>query len=79
MLRYFCGQDHGPGRSGPLEAVEYRREFVLETSTARVIEGDLHAYLDQMQMLVMDLAGSLGRLFFRDWQPEPMRATQGQG
>lgn len=72
-------QHHLPGLSEPLEAVEYLREFVLEARTARLIEGDLHAYLDQVQMLLMDLAASLGRLFFRDWQPEPMRAAQGQG
>jgi uncharacterized alpha-E superfamily protein len=62
----------------PLEAVEYLREFVLEAPTGRLLEGDLHAYLDQVQMLLMALAGSLGRLFFRDWRPEPAQPVAAQ-
>ncbi len=65
---------HLRGLAGPLEQVEYLREFVFAAPTERLLTGNLHEYLDQVQVLLMALAASLGRLYFRDWRPQPVPA-----
>jgi hypothetical protein len=37
---------------------------------SEVLDGDLHDYLDRVQIQLSELAGSIGRAFFRDWKPE---------
>ena len=66
---------HLHGLGDPLEQAEYLREYVYAAPTQRLLAGNLHDYLDQAQLLLMDLASSLGRLYFRDWRPAPA-ATQ---
>lgn len=62
---------HLPHTSGPIEQAEYLREFLLERPMSEVLDGDLHDYLDRVQIQLSELAGSIGRAFFRDWKPEP--------
>ncbi|MEE3502360.1 alpha-E domain-containing protein [Acidiphilium acidophilum] len=62
---------HLPHTSGPIEQAEYLREFLLDRPMSDVLEGDLHDYLDRVQIQLSELAGSIGRAFFRDWKPEP--------
>lgn len=62
---------HLPHTSEPIEQAEYLREFLLERPMSEVLDGDLHDYLDRVQIQLSELAGSIGRAFFRDWKPEP--------
>lgn len=63
---------HLPGIGKPLEQAAYLREFLLERPIQRVLEDDLHGWLDHAQVLLSELAGSIGRVYFRDWQPPPL-------
>ncbi|MGC9269832.1 alpha-E domain-containing protein [Acidiphilium sp.] len=61
---------HAPNTSDAIEQAEFLREFLLERPMVQVLEGDLHGYLDTVQVRLSDLAGAIGRGFFRDWRPE---------
>ncbi len=60
---------HLPGIAPAIERAEYLRAYLLEAPMARILAGDLHGYLDRVQVLLMDLAAAIGRGFFRNWQP----------
>jgi uncharacterized alpha-E superfamily protein len=58
------------GTNEAIERAEFLREFLTDRSTRHIIDAGLHQYLDQIQIHLMELAGSIGRSFFRDWRPE---------
>ncbi len=64
---------YGLGRaSEPMELAEYLRELLLEKPIGHILDMGLHDYLDIVQIQIQQLAGSVGRAFFRDWRPEPL-------
>jgi uncharacterized alpha-E superfamily protein len=70
---------HLPNTSDAVEQAEFLREFILERPMDQVLEGDLHGYLDTVQIQLSELAGAIGRSFFRDWRPEALAAPAEQG
>jgi hypothetical protein len=61
---------YGLARAGEaLEVAEYLREFLTEKPISHILATGLHHYLDVVQIHIQDLAGTIGRSFFRDWQP----------
>ncbi|MDD2876722.1 MAG: alpha-E domain-containing protein [Acidiphilium sp.] len=70
---------HLPHANDAIEQAEYLREFLLERPMQEVLEGDLHGYLDRVQILLSELAGATGRAFFRDWRPGATTAPEEQG
>lgn len=52
-----------------LERVEVLRAFLLEKPLGHILATGLHEYLDLVQIHLQELAGAIGRAFFRDWQP----------
>ena len=52
-----------------LERVEVLRAFLLEKPLDHILATGLHEYLDLVQIHLQELAGAIGRAFFRDWQP----------
>lgn len=63
---------HLPGVGEEIEQAEYLRAFLLERSIETILETDLHGYLDYAQVLLSELAGAIGRAYFRDWRPDPL-------
>lgn len=63
---------HLPGVAQSVEQADYLRGFLQERPMSMILEGDLHNYLDTVQILLSELAGSIGRAFFRDWRPDPV-------
>ncbi len=66
LRRYY-----GLAATGPLEQVEMLRQFLLEKPISHILATGLHEYLDLVQIQLQNLAGAIGRAFFRDWRPEP--------
>lgn len=62
---------HLPRTAKPIEQAEYLRAFLLDRPMPQVLSGDLHGYLDTVQVLLSELAAVIGRTFFRDWRPNP--------
>lgn len=58
----------------PIERTEFLRAFLLDRPMHEILDGELHDYMDMVQIQLSDLAGSIGRAFFRDWRP-----SQNQG
>lgn len=52
-----------------LERVEALRTFLLEKPLSHILATGLNEYLDLVQIHLQELAGAIGRAFFRDWQP----------
>lgn len=52
-----------------LERVEDLRNFLLGKPLNDILTTGLHEYLDLVQIHLQELAGAIGRAFFRDWQP----------
>jgi len=69
---------HLPNTSAPIEQAEYLREFLLERPMEQILDGDLHNYLDQVQIQLSELASAIGRAFFRDWKPAALTPSQTQ-
>ncbi|MDE8347639.1 MAG: alpha-E domain-containing protein [Acidocella sp.] len=67
-----------PNTDEPLEQAEFLREFILEPPMDKVLDGDLHGYLDNVQIQLSELAGAIGRSFFRDWKPAVQTAPFNQ-
>ncbi|MGE4481266.1 alpha-E domain-containing protein [Acidocella sp.] len=57
-----------------LELVELLRELLVEKKLGHILATGLHEYLDLVQIHLQELAGAIGRAFFRDWRPEPAPA-----
>ena len=70
------------GTAAPLERVEELRA-ALEGPVERLIPSGLHAFLDNMQRDLGQLASEIGTAFFRDWPPPAQagmsRQSQSQG
>lgn len=69
------------GLSGTAEAMELAemlRELLTEKPLGHILAMGLHEYLDVVQINLQELAGAVGRAFFRDWRPEPILADAGQ-
>ena len=47
------------------------RGLLVEKPLGHILATGLHEYLDIMQIQLQNLAGSIGRAFFRDWRPAP--------
>ncbi len=60
---------HLSGIAPAIERAEYLRATLLDPPMAGLLAGDLHHYLDRVQILPMDVASAIGRGFFRNWQP----------
>ncbi len=60
------------------ERAEVLRELLVEKSLGHILATGLHEYLDIVQIHLQELAGAIGRAFFRDWQPEAAPAVQMQ-
>ncbi len=54
-----------------IELAEMLREFLVEKPLSHILNTGLHDYLDIVQIQLQNLAGCIGRGFFRDWRPEP--------
>lgn len=61
-----------------LERVEMLREFLLGKPLGHILATGLHEYLDLVQIHLQELAGAVGRAFFRDWRPAPAMQMQVQ-
>lgn len=71
---------HLSGTAEAIEQAEYLRAFLLEQTIRQILDADLHAYLDLVQILLMNMASAIGRAFFRDWRPSPIvHADQDEG
>jgi uncharacterized alpha-E superfamily protein len=53
-----------------IEATEYLREILTEKPISHILDTGLHHYLDVVQIHIQNLAGAIGRAFFRDWRPD---------
>lgn len=62
----------------PLERVEVLRALLLERPLGHILATGLHEYLDLVQIHLQELAGAIGRTFFRDWRPVPAIGMQAQ-
>lgn len=62
--------------SEALERVELLREFLLAKPLGHILATGLHEYLDLVQIHLQELAGAIGRAFFRDWRPTEGGQTQ---
>lgn len=60
------------------ERAEMLRELLVETPLGHILATGLHEYLDLVQIHLQELAGAVGRAFFRDWRPEPAPEIQMQ-
>lgn len=60
------------------ERAEMLRELLAEKPLSHILATGLHDYLDLVQIYLQELAGAIGRAFFRDWQPEAVPAEQMQ-
>jgi len=58
-----------------IEAAEYLREILTEKPISHILDTGLHHYLDVVQIHIQNLAGAIGRAFFRDWRPEAPAAA----
>jgi hypothetical protein len=45
------------------------REILTEKPISHILDTGLHHYLDVVQIHIQNLAGAIGRAFFRDWRP----------
>lgn len=61
-----------------LERVEVLREFLQERPLGHILATGLHEYLDHVQIHLQELAGAIGRAFFRDWRPAKDETPQVQ-
>lgn len=52
-----------------LERVEWLLDFLIGKPIDDILVEGLHEYLDLVQIHLQELAGAIGRTFFRDWQP----------
>ncbi|GAN81497.1 alpha-E domain-containing protein [Acidocella aminolytica] len=59
-----------------LELSEMLRELILEKPLGHILATGLHEYLDLIQIHLHELAGAVGRVFFRDWRPAPISAQK---
>jgi uncharacterized alpha-E superfamily protein len=55
--------------SEAMEVAEYLREVLTEKPISHILATGLHHYLDVVQIHIQNLAGAIGRSFFRDWRP----------
>jgi uncharacterized alpha-E superfamily protein len=55
--------------SEAMEVAEYLREILTEKPISHILDTGLHNYLDVVQIHIQNLAGAIGRTFFRDWRP----------
>lgn len=79
---------YGLSRTGEaMEVAEYLREVLTEKPIGHILATGLHHYLDVVQIHLQTLASTIGRTFFRDWQPaapelgeaaQPAAQAQGQ-
>lgn len=60
------------------ERSEVLRELLVEKPLSHILATGLHDYLDLVQIHLQELAGAIGRAFFRDWRPEPVPEGQMQ-
>ncbi|MDE1906542.1 MAG: alpha-E domain-containing protein, partial [Rhodospirillales bacterium] len=58
------------------ERAEMLRELLLEKPLSHILATGLHDYLDVVQIHLQELAGAIGRAFFRDWRPEQVPESQ---
>lgn len=75
-LRRHFGLSRG---AEALERVEMLRELLLEAKLSHILATGLHDYLDLVQIHLQELAGAIGRAFFRDWRPAPTPEPSLQG
>ena len=61
-----------------LERAEMLRQLLVEKPLGHILATGLHEYLDVVQIHLQELAGAIGRAFFRDWRPEAIEAAQMQ-
>lgn len=59
-----------------LGRVEQLRDFLIGKPINDILVAGLHEYLDLIQIHLQELAGAIGRAFFRDWRPEAMVQMQ---
>lgn len=55
--------------SESIEVAEYLRQVLTEKPISHILATGLHQYLDVVQIHIQNLASTIGRSFFRDWQP----------
>ena len=55
--------------SEAIEVAEYLRQVLTEKPISHILATGLHQYLDVVQIHIQNLASTIGRSFFRDWQP----------
>jgi uncharacterized alpha-E superfamily protein len=60
------------GTLAALEQIEELRGALLDRTASQIIEDGLHDFLDGMQRDLINLAGTIGSAFFRDWRPHLM-------
>ncbi len=59
-----------------MERAEVLRELLVAKPLGHILATGLHEYLDLVQIHLQELAGTIGRAFFRDWRPEAVPAVQ---
>ncbi len=60
------------------ERAEMLRELLMEKPLSHILATGLHNYLDLVQIHLQELAGAIGRAFFRDWRPEEVPESKWQ-